>query len=319
MIERKIESSAPESYSFEDEIDFKELCRVLWRCKWFVGGVTLLASVSAIIITLTLPKIYRAEALLSPVQSEADAVGSLASKYGGLASLAGISLPSAGGIDKTSLGIEKLKTRDFIFRFIKQHDLMIPLMAAEDWDPRTKKLVIDEDIYDIEAGDWVRTVEFPYQPEPSMQEAYKKFMEILSVAKNKDSDLVTVSIEHYSPQHAKQWVEWLVEDIDAFMREKDILDAERSIDYLNNQIAQTEVAEVRAMLSELVQGKTETLMLAKVRDQYLFEVIDPAIVPEKHSWPPILIIIVVSTLMGFMMSVVVVLFREVSAKRRRET
>ena len=51
---------------YDDEIDFRELFRVLWAGKWLIGGITFAASVIAVIVALMLPNIYRAEALLAP-------------------------------------------------------------------------------------------------------------------------------------------------------------------------------------------------------------------------------------------------------------
>ena len=278
----------------DDEIDLRELFYVIWQAKWWIVGFTFFTTAIAIAIALSLPDKYKSEALLAPVQGESDSLGGLAAKYGGLASLAGISLPSGGGGDNTALGIEKLKTREFVFEFIEKHELLVPIMAAIGWNYESNSLLIDDDVFDVEARVWVRSVSYPLTSKPSLQEAFERFSESFSVSQDRDTGFVRISIEHYSPHVSKQWVDWIIEDIDRVMREKDIQDAQRSIEYLNNQIQNTDVAEVRAMLSELVQGKIETLMLAKVRDQYLFDVIDPAIATERPSRPNRVLIIMLT-------------------------
>ena len=55
---------------YGDEIDFRELFRVLWVGKWLVGGITFAATVIAFIVAIMLPNIYRAEALLAPNNNE---------------------------------------------------------------------------------------------------------------------------------------------------------------------------------------------------------------------------------------------------------
>ena len=93
---------------YDDEIDLRELFRVLWAGKWLIGGITFAAAAIAVVVALMLPNIYRAEALLAPNdQQGAGSLSSLAAQYGGLASLAGINL-STGSADKTALGLEVL-------------------------------------------------------------------------------------------------------------------------------------------------------------------------------------------------------------------
>ena len=114
----------------DDEIDLRELFRVLWAGKWLIGGITFAATVIAVIVALMLPNIYKAEALLAPNQEQgAGGLSALAAQYGGLASLAGISLGS-GPSDKTALGLEILKSRKFTSDFIEHHDILVPLIRS---------------------------------------------------------------------------------------------------------------------------------------------------------------------------------------------
>ena len=68
------------------------------------------------------------------------------------------------------------------------------------------------------------------------------------------------------------------------------------------------------MFFELIQSQTETIMLAKVREEYLFKVIDPAIVPEQKYGPKRALICVLGTLLGGMLAVLLVLIRHYAFK-----
>lgn len=293
----------------DDEIDLKELFLVLWAGKRLIGGITTLAAVIAVVVALMMPNIYTSSALLAPAESASGGMGSLMKQYGGLASLAGISLPGGGDTSKAQLGIEIIKSRAFVSQFIEQRRLLPDLMAAESWSINTGELQYDADLYDAKASTWVRDVDPPKQPQPSLQEAHEEFAEILSVSEDKKSGYVTVSIEHLSPIVAQQWVTWLVQDINTAMRDQDIIEAERSIEYLNEQIATTSLADLQTMFFELIQSQTETIMLAKVRPEYVFKTIDPAIVPEEESKPMRALICVLGTLLGGMLAVLIVLIR----------
>ena len=111
-----------QSALIDDDIDLRELFRVLWTSKWLIGGFTFATAVIAVTVTLMLPNIYRAEALLAPNDPNATGgLSALAAQYGGLASLTGINLRSR-ATDKTALSLEILKSRKFISEFIERHD-----------------------------------------------------------------------------------------------------------------------------------------------------------------------------------------------------
>jgi hypothetical protein len=54
-----------------------------------------------------------------------------------------------GGDTNTKLALELVKSRQFINEFINNYDLLVPIMAAKDWDMATNTLIIDEDAYDV--------------------------------------------------------------------------------------------------------------------------------------------------------------------------
>ncbi len=297
------------SAPYDDEIDLRKLFRVLWAGKWLIGGITFAASVIAVILALMLPNIYRAEALLAPNNQEgAGGLSALAAQYGGLASLAGINL-GGGSADKTALGLEILKSRKFISEFIERHDILVPLMAAEDWDAESGELLIDPKVYDLATHKWMRDVKPPKKANPSFQEAHKVFMGILSVSQDQKSGFVTIAVEHYSPTVAKQWVDWLVEDINSSIMQQDVAEAEQAIAYLNEQIESTSLADLQNVFFKLIEEQTKIVMLAKVTPEYMLRTLDPAIIPEIKYRPRRALICVFGTLLGGMLSVLGVLIR----------
>ena len=50
----------------EDEIDLRELFAALWRGKWWIVASTLVGAGIAVMVAISLPNIYRSEALLAP-------------------------------------------------------------------------------------------------------------------------------------------------------------------------------------------------------------------------------------------------------------
>ncbi|MFV7774763.1 Wzz/FepE/Etk N-terminal domain-containing protein [Shewanella algae] len=302
----------------DDEIDLRELFSVIWQGKWLIAGVTLVFAVASVVIALMLPNIYKSEALLAPASEEQGAGGlaGLASQFGGLASMAGINLGGNGGTDKTQLAIEVLKSRQFIGDFIEKHQILPELMAVDKWSMADNNLSFDPNIYIKESKTWVRDINPPFQPKPSLQEAYKEFLKIFNVNKDKETGMINISVEHKSPFIAKQWIDWLIADINLAMKERDVYEATRSTEFLNKQIELTNVADIRVILYKLVEEQAKTIMFAEVRDEYVFKTIDPAFVPEEKAKPKRALICILGTMLGGMFAVMIVIARHFFRKER---
>ena len=293
----------------DDEIDLKELFMVLWSGKWLISAITGMAAAISVVVALSLPNIYTASALLAPAESSGGGLSGLMKQYGGLASLAGVSLPGGEEGSRAQLGMQLMKSRAFIGDFVERRDILPELMAVESWDAGSGDIIFDADDYEADTATWIRDVDLPKQPKPSLLEAHEEFMDILGVSEDKQTGYVTVSIDHQSPVVAAQWVNWLVEDVNAAVKAQDVAEAEKSIEYLKQQVANTSLADLQAMFFELIQSQTETVMLAEVRPEYVFKTIDPAVVPEEKSKPSRALICVLGTLLGGMLGVVIVLIR----------
>jgi len=293
---------------YDDEIDLVELAITLWKGKWLIIGITGLFSVIAVIVSLMIPNMYRSEIVLAPADSESSGgISALAGQFGGLAGLAGINLGGSGGVDKTTLTLEVMKSRAFIADFIRRHELAVPLIAASGWSFDTG-WEIDQDLYDEQTKKWVRQVSGRQSVIPSDLELVDVFRKnVLSVAQDTKSQIVTVSVELMSPSEAKKWAAWLIQDVNHYMRARDTAEAAKSIEYLQGQLETIALAEMKQIFYQLIEEQTKSMMLAQVRDEYALKIIDPAVEPEKKSSPKRALICIVAGMFGGIIGVVAVL------------
>lgn len=295
----------------DDEIDLRELFSAIWAGKWFILVVTTIFSVAAVFYALQLPDVYKSEVTLAPAE---DGGLKVPGQLGGLAALAGVNLGGMGGGDKTNLALEILKSRDFIGRFIEKNDLYLPIMAAKGWDRTNNQLILDPEIYDINTQQWVRKMKQPFQSKPSKLEGIEAFNKLFSVSQDKTSGIVKLNVDYLSPYLAKDWAEKMVKAINEDMRTRELAEAEKSIAYLNSQIAQTSLSDVRSMLFTLIEEQTKTLMLASVREEFVFKTVDPAVVAEKKAKPARALICILAAMLGFIVSGMIILIRHFSRK-----
>jgi len=294
-----------------DEVDLAELWRAIWAGKFVILVITAIFAISAVFYAKSLPDIYKASILLAPAQSEGGGLGGLGGQLGGLASLAGVSL-GGGGSDKTALALEIIQSRSFIENFIAKHDLLVPLMAAKGWDRVNKKLLIDDELYDNKK--WLREVTFPKLPEPSMWEAYQAFSKLLVISQDKTTSMITISIKHYSPKLAKQWLINLTSEINNFVREQEKSEAQDSIDYLTQQLKVTDIANMETVFYQLIEEQSKNMMLTQVKKEFVLKTIDPAQVPDIKDGPKRALIVILASMLGGILSMLIVLIRYFTRK-----
>jgi uncharacterized protein involved in exopolysaccharide biosynthesis len=298
----------------DDEIDLRELFGIIWQGKWWIIAITFVFAVGSVIYSLSLPNIYKSEATLAPTEeASGGGLSQMAGQLGGLASLAGVNL-GGGNTDKTTIALEILKSRAFIKSFVEKYDILPELMAVEEWN-RGSGVVFNSEIYNPDTKEWVREVEPPQQPQPSSWEYVKVFREqILEVSKDDTTGLVTIAVNHQSPEVAEQWVVWLIEEINNHMRERDIQEAQRSLEYLDKELQSTSLSDMQQVFYQLIEKQTQTIMLANVRPEYIFQTLDPAVVPEQKAKPSRALICIIGTFLGGFLSVGFVLVRNIFRK-----
>ncbi|SUI75484.1 Wzz/FepE/Etk N-terminal domain-containing protein [Shewanella morhuae] len=294
----------------EIEIDIKELFSSLWQQKWLIIMITALFALSSIIFAISQPNIYKADILLAPVADDSQITGA-AGQLGGIAAIAGINLGGGQGSSRVDLALETLKSRIFTKVFIEQRDILIPLMALERWDSVTGKAIIDPNLYNSESKLWVRSVNEGKPVVPTPWEAYKLFSTIVDYEKVKTNGFIKLSVQSPSPILAQQWATWLVYDLNQWIKKEDIRESKANISYIQNQLTQTNISEVQKVFYQLIEEQTKKLMLAEVQDEYVFKVIDPAVVPEEKSTPSRALICVLGTFLGMLLALMIAVVRHI--------
>ena len=301
------DTQAPQPY--DDEIDLRELFSVLWAGKILIVAITAVFALVSVGYALSLANQYKASAVVSPAQSGGSSLGAMAGQLGGLASLAGINIGS-GESNETQEAMEIMQSWGFMEAFIQTHDLQVPIYAAIGWDKGSNSLKLNSDLYDATSERWlIEDNESGENRAPSSWELYEKFRDRVAVSQDKKSGLINISVEYYSPQIAKQWVDLFIITINDYMRARKLEQVNRNIEYLTAQIDKTAIADMREVFYQLVEEQTKSKMLAEASPEYAFVTVSRAMVPEQKSQPKRALVCILGTLLGGMLSVLWVLFR----------
>ena len=291
MVER---SSSTE----ESEIDLFELIRILLLRWKTIVSVTILCMVAAFVYALSVPEVFKAEALLAPVQKEQTRSSSAFEKFGGLAAIAGIPISDDSNVQEV---IATLKSGKFLQAFIERKKLLS---------------VLFKDIWDSENQTWL--VESA-EDQPSILKGIASLKTVLSVAEDKKSGLITLSITWKDPEVAAQWANDLVEQLNEQLRNRAITDSQKRIGYLEQELAKTTLQDMRSVLYNLLESEKQKAMLANVNEDFALRVIDPAVVPEGRALPNRRLIVFSGGAIGILFGVFAVFFMQFFRKFKSQS
>jgi len=235
-----------------------------------VALIFLVVWAGAVAAAFLWPKTYRAQAILVPESMENES--GMSGQLSGLASLAGLRIGRDGSqVEALAL----LQSRGFIESFI-QDEKLLPVLFAKDWDPGT--------------GRWRK----PPDEVPTLWNGYDRFRKkILRVKQDQLTGVVVVSVDWQDRFLAAQWANALVQRLNRTMRQRAIAEARKSLGFLDNELKATNVLAVHEAISRLIEAQMRAIMLASVREDYSFNVVDEArpANPKDVEWPnrPLLI------------------------------
>ena len=274
--------------SDEDEIDLLELIRILLDAWKTILGVTIVCTGLAFAYAMYAPESFKAETLLAPAEEEKSGSSSALSQFGGLAAMAGISIPSSSNIERV---LATLETREFLKKFISSQKLL-PIIFDDLWD---------------ESSDSWRLIEG--QEELTVEDGILPLQGAIEVDQEK-SGLITLSISWKDPDIAAQWANRLVKQLNEQLRQKAITDSKKRVGYLEQELAKTTLQDMRAVLYNLLESEKQKAMLANVNEDFALEVIDPAVAPKTRENPKRKLIVVLGGVCGGFLGIFTVLIAQ---------
>lgn len=283
--------------------------------EWYIiAGISVSLAVIMLVVAFNSPDKFRSQAVLAPAdQSSSGGLSGLASQLGGVASLAGVNLGS-GGADKTIEAIETLKSKVFLNEFIDKYDLKVFIMGVDGWDIVNDTPVYSDE-YDPDTNHWHRDVKFPKKDEPSSFEVSDYFLKNnLSINTVADTGYTVLEVVHFSPLLAKQIAENLVLEVNNKIKQRDIELSKKTLVFLTEALGDTKITEIKQQIYMMMEQQLQTQMLASVKDNYVFKVIDMPYVAEERFSPNRVLMCLLGLILGSFIGFLVSLTRFVSSE-----
>ena len=279
----------------KEEIDLLEYIRTLTNSWKIILVVTILFTVLSIFYALYLPEVYKAETLLAPVQEEQSGGSSTIGQFGGLAAMAGITIPSNSNVERV---FATLKSRVFLKNYISNKGLL-PVLFDKLWDESTSSWKLADN-----------------QIEPTLNDGFFLIEGAIDIDKDTESGLITLSLSWTNPEVLAGWTNDLVKELNERLRQKAITVSKKKVGYLEQELAKTTLKDMRNVLYSLLESEKQKAMLANVNEDFALEVIDPAVTPIFRVKPNRKLIVILGGICGIFIAMFSILFFDLIKKIR---
>ena len=143
-----------------------------------------------------------------------------------------------------------------------------------------------------------------------MDDGVELFQSNLSIDEDKKTGLTFISFEWHEPNLATNWVNKLVQELNYVLRQRAIDDSNKKIGFLEKELTNTTLEDMKKVLYSLLESEKQKAMLANVNDDFAFEVIDPATVSKIPDKPNRKLIVALGGICGLFLGIFLVFFAQ---------
>ena len=255
------ENIANQNFIEEDEIDLKELFSTIWKNKFKIVIFSFIITSLTIVYTLSIPNSYKSETKLIPQTTQSK------SSLGGLGSLAGmanIDLGVDGEVDATTSFNTILNDYNFEKYIIKKYNLI------EKLKPNKEHLVFAlgyDGIYNI-----FHKKEDNKEDQKSLDEqmfdAYKTLTLMISIASDKKTSLITLSVTSQDRFLAKKLVNIYLKELTSYLRKMQMINVDKQLSYYHKELEHSTDLALKDQLSKLASSLVQIKVLSKAKELY---------------------------------------------------
>ena len=293
----------------DDEIDLKELFLALWRGKLTIVFICAIALFGGAVYLHKEERTFSVKAIYKPVAE--DTQGPNLGGFGGLASLAGISLPSSSGSDFTAFQA-LLTSQEVADILMNEQDVLSSLFKSE-WDAETKTFsqpvksargrfigVLKKTLTGSEQSDYIA---------PNSQRLSNKLAKLVNVSVDKKTGYLAVSAEATDPQVQINLIQKMVSITDHLLKQRYIENAEDTLAFYQKKMTLARSREQREALAKLMAQEDQRLMLAARGKNFVVEPLMRPTVSLYPTSPKASLILALSIALGGFLGSALVLIR----------
>ena len=294
----------------DDEIDLRELFTALWRGKRLIIICVMFSIMLASLYLRLAEREYTVRYVLAPVASENSGpnIGGL----GGLASLAGVSLPTGSSSDFLTYKF-LLKSEEVAARMLKDRDLLVSVFSS-DWDT-------ERELFRQPASGPLKSVvrglknlltgNEPSAYIPPNAARLREWMdEAFNSSEDRDTGFLTLSAETAKPTLMVDVITLATQQTDQLLKERYIATAEQTMSFYQQQLSRARAREHREALAKLIAQEDQKLMLASKGSYFVAEPITEPYVSLDPTSPKASLVLALSVVLGGFLGAAIVLIKK---------
>lgn len=297
-----------------DEINLLDYWRVIWGGKILLLLIVIVSSFATALVSLSQPNIYQATAVIVPIVSTAG--GGLPSLTQQLGGLAGISIQNPPLLSEIICLLQSKILRE---KIIEKYNLLT-ILFPEQWDEEKKT--------------WKKgkrnnlNLEFPWQkltraiapgnPKDTMKkndaphiwDGLRRLNSIVKVNNNVRENTITISVEFPDPVMAAKMANYFLTTLNDHMTSEAKRVAQINMKYLEQQVDKTADPFIKQKIYALIAAQIEISMMAEVKENFAFKIIDPPKEPDQKIKPKRASMVMLSFVVSLFLGIFALFFRE---------
>jgi len=243
---------------YEDELNLFVWMRIVWKRRYLVALTVAASVISTAVYTLRLPNLYESSAVITPVGSKDKGSKGLSLFSQQLGGVAGIAIPAPSSSTEITNLLNSLILRE---KIIKKYALL-PVLVGED-DARAAGG--DEGL--------------------RLWDALRALDAIVRVSSSAEDNTISITAEFHDPREAARIVDHFLNALTEQMTGEAKRVALANIGHLERQLSATSDPLIRQKIYNMIAEQVETSLMAEVKENYAFKIIDPPRVPDRKTGP----------------------------------
>ena len=274
--------SEPKPIENDDEIDLKELALTLWRGKYIIFLFSVLAVTFSSIYLRGSERTYSVQAVFKPVIESSG--GPNLSGLSGLASFAGISIPTSNSSDFTTYQ-KLIFSEEVAEKVFTNRELVLKLFQGE-WNSDTGSFVAPVSGWLGDMKQLVKSVltgfeKGKYIP-PNPKRLSRLMAAILNISVDNSTGFLSITAETSSPDMIIELISNATQETDDLLKERFFASAEDTLEFYYQKLLTSRSPEHREALAKLISAEDQKLMLASKSSNFVAE---PLTMPSVSLYP----------------------------------
>lgn len=291
-----------------DEIDLSKLLGSIRRGWLLIAVCVVVSSVMGLIYLHSATYRYSVALQVTPTSGGGQSSG--LGKLGGLANVAGISLPSNQNEILFDLYLQGLTSHAVAYTLASEPEIMRKAFKSE-WSEKEQRWVQPRGFMESAKNVVWAILGVPsreWSP-PDAVRLQRYLAKHIRIEKDKESPIVTIALVAADPKFGELLLKAAHEEADTMLRERSMVRASIYIDHLSRQLAKVDVADYRQALLEVLAEQEKTRMMASSSLPFVAEPFNEPKASREPVSPNPVLTMVLALMGGTVIGLVVTLFR----------